>query len=216
VTRVLPRRIAGAALGGFAALAMLALTACEPNQPGAAAIVGDQRISETELQESVRAIVDIKKETGQQTGDIAALTREELAERIESILVGRAAATEGLTVSEGEVSDYISAARSDFGDEARFRVALANSNVAPDDLERYTEFFLLREKLANRLGGANDPSVAQKYNQLILGIGNEAGVQISPRYGSWNPAEGIGQPKDDLSRSGSAEPAPSAPAPAPQ
>ena len=212
MTRVVVRA-AGAAM---ACLAVLALTACDPSQPGAAAIVGDQRITETELQDSVRAIVDLKLEAGQKAGDVAALTREELAERIESLLVTRAAAAEGVAVTEGEVRSYVSGARSDFGDEKRFRAALANSNVAPDDLERYTEFFLLREKLANELGGANDPATAEKYNQLILRIGNEAGVQVSPRYGSWDAVKGIGGPPDDLSRSESGDQPPTEPAPNPQ
>jgi SurA N-terminal domain len=216
VTRVLPRRIAGAALAGLVGLAVPALTACEPDQPGSAAIVGDQRITEAELQGSVRAIIDLKREAGQQVSDTGALVRQVLARQVESILVAHAAAAEGIEVSEGEVSKSISQVRSGFADEAKFRAALADNNIAPADFERFAEFNLQVQKLADRLGGANDPATAQKYNQLLLSIGNEEGVQISPRYGSWDPAKGPGEPKDDLSQSGSLEPSSTEPAPAPR
>jgi SurA N-terminal domain len=214
VTRVaLARRWAAAAIAG---LAVLALPACDPDQPGSAAIVGGQRISETELQDTVQAIVDLKRETGQDAGDVAELTRGVLAGRVESMLVTHAAATEGLTISDGEVRNYISGARSEIGDEKKFRAALANSNIAPDDLDRYTAFFLLREKLATRLGAANDPATRTKYNELMLSTGNEVGVQISPRYGSWDPRQGLAGSPDDLSHPVSPSPAPTQLAPSPQ
>jgi hypothetical protein len=205
VIRLKSRSLIG---GAVACLAVLALTACDPQQAGAAAIVGGQRISENELQDSVRSLVDLKKETGQQAGDVAALTRQELTERVESLLVERAAAAEGVQVTDGEVRGYIAGARSDFGEEKQFRAALANANVAPADLDSYTRFFLLREKLAGKLGGANDPSTGEKYGQLILKTGNEVGVHINPRYGAWDPKKGVGGPPDDLSRAPTAEPAP--------
>jgi hypothetical protein len=216
VTWVLPRRIAGAALAGLVGLAVPALTACEPDQPGAAAIVGDQRISEADLQENVQAIVGIKKDAGQQPGDTAALVRQVLYRQIESMLVARAAAEEGIEVTDGEVSNYMSQTRSGFADEAKFQSALAENNIAPADFERFAEFNLQVQKLASRLGGLNDPATAQKYNQLLLRVGNEEGVQISPRYGSWDATKGPGQPKDDLSRSASAEPASTELPPPPQ
>jgi SurA-like N-terminal domain len=164
----------------------------------------------------VRAIIDLKKEAGQQVGDTGALLRQVLFRQVESILVAHAAAEEGVEVTEGEVSTSISQVRSGFADEAKFRAALADNNIAPADFERFAEFNLQVQKLANRLGGANDPATAQKYNQLLLRIGNEEGVQISPRYGSWDPAKGPTEPKSDLSQSGSAEPASTEPAPAPR
>ena len=77
---------------------------------------------------------------------------------------------------------------------------LARAGIAPDDLADYTRKFLLRDQIARQLAESGSSNVEEAYTQLVVETGNAMGVQIAPRYGSWDSQEGLGPRPDDLSK----------------
>jgi parvulin-like peptidyl-prolyl isomerase len=177
-------------------MAVLLLSACAADQPGAAAIVGDQRIAVSALQSSAEQVLALQERTGEPTSPAGQVLRTQLTEQVENIIVNEIAADLGITVSDGEVRNLIAETREQVGDQ--FDIQLARAGISPDDLEDYTRKFLLRDQIARQLaeeGGDVDAA----YQQLGVETGNAMGVEIAPRYGSWNAETGLEPIPNDLS-----------------
>lgn len=100
--------------------AALLLTGCGLAQPGAAAIVGDERIPTDELLAEVAEV-----EAGAETGDEAGLAGDLLLHRVELALIEHIAADRGVTAAQGEVNEQ--------RDEAEMQQTMAGQEM-PDSL----------------------------------------------------------------------------------
>ena len=163
-----PRRLALAA-----GAALLLLTGCGDNgeaRPGAAAVVGETTISTDQLQGLVdRGLADPMAE--QQLGaDRAAFQRQALARLINAEVLERAAANNGVTVTDGDVADQ----RADFETQAGGAEALeqqaAQSGIAAEDLDLFIRSIVLDQRLGDELTsnvGVSDADLQALYDQNI-------------------------------------------------
>jgi foldase protein PrsA len=147
VTRT-PRLLAAAT-----GLALLLLSGCGDGElrPGAAAIVGDERIATTELQELVERGLSDPQAAQQLGGDRQAYQRQALARLINRAVMEKAAEERGITVSEGDVDAQLESFAQQAGGRETLEQQAAQSGIAPQDLERFVRDIVLDQALGDAL-----------------------------------------------------------------
>ncbi len=172
-------------------LALTSLTSCRADQVGTAAIVDGHAISVDELQDETASYLEAVPR-----GNAGDAQQAILLQMIVARLVDKAADSAGVTVSAGEVAaqrdqalDSVRepAAAAKVSARAYLSRQLAESQTAavvpPDQLEEFIRTQLLASKL-----GENDPAAA---NEAITAAAEDADIEINPRYGRWDPHQGL-------------------------
>jgi foldase protein PrsA len=136
-----------------AGAALLLLSGCGDGevQAGAAAIVGDERITTDELRELVERGLSDPQAAQQLGGDRAGFQRQALSRLINAEVLERAAEQAGVEVTPGDVDEQIG----EFAEQAGSREALeqqaAQSGVAPADLRDFVRSIVLDRALGDEL-----------------------------------------------------------------
>ncbi|MEW2520297.1 SurA N-terminal domain-containing protein [Actinacidiphila alni] len=187
----------------IAAAALLAaspaLTACGsgPAHPGAAAVVGDQKITVSTLQHQVNQVRDAQAKSpqaAQLTSQSGKLSRQTLTMLVQSEVIDKAAADAGVTVSDAEVQQMHAQALQQFqGDEAQFEQAvLEQAQVAPSGIDDYFRTTLQVNKLEQSLGYQPGSDTATEALVAALAKTSKSlGVHVNPRYGTWNVKQAV-------------------------
>jgi parvulin-like peptidyl-prolyl isomerase len=139
------------AIGLALAFVGAAVAACGPVHAGAAATVGNDRVTTGQLTNLVqRTLAD---PTFAQNGgaDVSSLQREELTNLVQHKLLNLAAAQEHVSVSDGEVGSQLSAIQQQEGSKEKLEADAAQNGIAPDDLRDYFYYNLLEQKLAPKI-----------------------------------------------------------------
>jgi parvulin-like peptidyl-prolyl isomerase len=136
-----------------AGVAVLLLSGCGQGEvrPGAAALVGVERITSDTLQQVVdRGLSDPTAE--QQLGqDLAAFQRQALARLINRQLLEAAAEREGVTVTRGDVDEQLERFAEQAGGREVLEAQAAASGVSPQDLPRFLRDVVLEQSLGDAL-----------------------------------------------------------------
>ena len=175
-------------LAVVAAVALL-LTGC--SQVGAAATLGDTKITQATVQGSVdsilaeRAKVDVTQmqlETGE------ALNRSQLRFHLLSQLLRALGEELKIKVTKAEIDTRRASILEQVGGAASLPLALVSAGIAPEDLDTYIEAISLSEKISQALvaAGATQDQVGQEIQKLVVAKAKELGVTVNPRYGKWN------------------------------
>lgn len=185
-TACLRRRALGAA-AGLAAVGVL--TACGATaHPGAAAVVGDTRITTASLQSHVTAFRTALAQRSAGATEGYGLVRHTLQILVESQLVDQALAAKGLTVTRAEVQQAHAQAVAQTGSEAALEQAfLSQLGLAPSDMDTYFRMAVGEQKLLTANGVNPSSSQADSALQSILAAASKRfGVSVNPRYGNWD------------------------------
>jgi hypothetical protein len=203
--RVIPVTVLSAALGA------VVLGGCStPVKAGAAAVVGDERVSASSIEATATSVREqaAEEELGELDG--ATLNRITVERAIRSLLTAELAEREGVSVSEGEVDDYLAEIEA-AGQSEQLNIDALNNGVPSSELRGEVNDFLLRQKVGEELVEGTGPEVEQErgvaVSDAIVALAEEIRVSVSPRYGTWD-AETISiLPGDnDLSRLPSGSP----------
>ncbi|MEV7958189.1 SurA N-terminal domain-containing protein [Streptomyces sp. NPDC088141] len=168
------------------------LTACGSQaHPGAAALVGGDRIEVSTLQGQVAAVREAQrdsKDASQLIDKSGQLSRAKLHGMIFDRVLDRAARDAGVTVSRNEIQQMRSAAAAQSGGEAQLRTAmLQQSWVAPDQIDAVLREQVQLTKLAQALGADLQQPTGQKAVGDALSKASKAlKVDVNPRYGAWD------------------------------
>ncbi|KOV98868.1 SurA N-terminal domain-containing protein [Streptomyces sp. NRRL B-3648] len=185
------RRTALVLTAAIAAAAPL-LTACGNDaHPGAAAVVGGQRITVAQLESRVdevrkaqRAAVPDETQYQQVVSSTSGLTRDTLHNMVLDRVLHRAAQDRGITVTRSEIQrmrgDLERQAGGGKGLEAAW---LQKYGIAPARLDDNLRLQLEAQKLASRLG--TDTSQPAFWKALSK-ASEELHVDLNPRYGAWD------------------------------
>jgi outer membrane murein-binding lipoprotein Lpp len=188
----LHRRRRTALLLSAAIAAAPLLTACGNDaRPGAAAVVGDQRITVAQLENRVdevraaqRAAVADEAQYAQAIAKTGSLTRDTLHGMVLDKVLHQAARDAGITVSRKEVQEMRSGLEQQVGGAKALEMAwLQQYSVAPDRLDENLRLQLEAQKLAAKLG--TDTSRPEFWKALSE-TSEKLGVDLNPRYGSWD------------------------------
>ncbi|MFE0516139.1 SurA N-terminal domain-containing protein [Streptomyces sp. NPDC058964] len=168
------------------------LTACGNDaHPGAAAVVGDQRITVAQLETRVnevrraqRAAVPDETQYEQVVASTSSLTRDTLHNMVLDRVLHRAAQDQGITVTRKEIQEMRTGLVQQAGSSAALETAwLQKYGVAPERLDENLRLQVEARKLAQKLG--TDTSQPAFWKALSTASG-ELHVDLNPRYGSWD------------------------------
>ena len=169
-----------------AAVSLLALTACNPMEPGAAAIVGPTRISEQQLADEVEAILQAQGQPTDQAD--AGLTSAVLGRLVVIELVRQAAAKAGVSITQGDIDTTIDAYVKETGGQQQVEQLFVQQNIAPSQITSIIVLNLQAQALGRVLLPNGDPQAQGAQLRSTLGAFSvEQGTTISPRYGTWEP-----------------------------
>ena len=121
------------------------------SSPGAAAIVGKHRISTDTLQSTVDAALKDPQALAKLGADRAGFVRDELGRLINNDVIAAAAAAHGVTVSDSEVDTQISQFAQQAGGQAQLEQSAAQNGVPRSALRSFIRFYVLQQKLADKL-----------------------------------------------------------------
>ncbi len=183
-----------------AAVTALALAGCGGlGEAGSAATVGDVQISTERLADEVASV---QEQRGLPAGSAdAALTLSVLQRLIITELVDQAAAAQGVTVTQGEIDSATVGLEAQLGGPEALQAAYLDTDVPAASITRQVELSVQVQKLGATLVPDADPSGQQQaLVQYVTGFGIQQGIQVSPRFGTWEPGTlTIGPVPSDLS-----------------
>ncbi|RMB84587.1 SurA N-terminal domain-containing protein [Streptomyces shenzhenensis] len=186
------RRRTALVLSAAIAAAAPLLTACGSDaHPGAAAVVGGQRITVAQLEGRVnevrraqQAAVPDESQYQQVLASTSSLTRDTLHNMVLDRVLHRAARDEGVTVSRKELQLMRTSLEQQAGGAKALETAwLQRYGVAPQRLDDNLQVQLEAQKLAQKLG--TDTSTPAFWKVLST-ASTELRVDLNPRYGSWD------------------------------
>ena len=168
----------------LAATALL-LGACGSGAPGAAAVVGPERISERELAD---AVGEVLRAGGRPENTANAdLTRTILDRMVKVALVDQAATRAGVVVTQGEIDRVTADYEQQAGGPEQFTGLLLGQGIAPSQADTAVKLNIQAQKLAEAVSPGADPQSAGI--ELVNALGQYSlmvGTEISPRYGTWD------------------------------
>ncbi|MFJ1732153.1 SurA N-terminal domain-containing protein [Streptomyces sp. NPDC088254] len=168
------------------------LTACgNEAHPGAAAVVGGQRITVSQLEERVdevraaqRAAVPDDARYAQVVARTGTLARDTLHGMILDQVLHRAAADAGVTVSRKEVQAMRAGLEQQAGGAKGLETTwLQQYGIPPQRLDDNLRLQLEAQKLAARLGADTSQPAFWK---TLSKASQDLGVDLNPRYGDWD------------------------------
>ena len=172
-----------------AVAATLVLTGC--SQVGAAATVGDTKITQATVQGSIDSILAerAKVDTTQmqlETGE--SLNRGQLRFHLLSQLLREVGKELKLEVSKAEIDTRRASILDQVGGAASLPTALVNAGIAPADLDTYIEAISFSDKIGQKLvaAGVSQDQVGTELQKLVVAKAKELGVTVNPRYGKWD------------------------------
>jgi hypothetical protein len=172
---------------------MLLLTGC--SQVGAAATLGDTKITQATVQGSIDAILAerTKVDTSQmqlETGE--ALNRSQVRFHLLSALLRAVGEELKISVTKAEIDTRRASIVTQVGGEDSLPTALVNAGIAPNDLDAYIEAISFSDKIGQTLvaSGLTEDQVGTEMQKLIVAKAKELKVTVNPRYGKWDAENG--------------------------
>ncbi|SNX61737.1 SurA-like protein [Streptomyces sp. TLI_55] len=168
------------------------LTACGSDaHPGAAAVVGGQRITVAQLETRVNEVRDAQRaavtddaQYAQAIAKTGTLTRDTLHGMVLDRVLHRAAEDAGITVTRKEIQTMRAGLEQQAGGAKGLETAwLQQYGIAPERLDDNLRLQLEAQKLAAALG--TDTSQPAFWAALSK-ASKELGVDLNPRYGTWD------------------------------
>jgi hypothetical protein len=186
-------------LGATALVGSLALAACGTARLGAAAIIGNQRISSTTLSAEVsdlNAAYQADKKGVQLQFPASEMPQEVLSWLVKFRLGNRLAQREGITVTPTDVAHELTMITDQLrqsGETATLaEVAVANG-LPPDQLNALGQYQAIQTKVLDRLDGGKTPAstagqqaLGNQLDRSLCLAAKSLDIQINPQYGVLN------------------------------
>ena len=190
------RRLALAA--ATAAVAVLAVSGCGSSPAGAAATLGDTRISDATLTAQVQEVLEAKGQPADSPD--ASLVQQTLGRMITIELLDTLAAREGVEVTQGQIDEEYANYSAQVGGDDALQELFLQENVAPSQLESIIRLQIQAQLLGIALapeGSAEEQGTAVFEAAALLS--EELDTTIAPRFGTWDPATlSLGPTPEDL------------------
>ncbi|MEW1698495.1 SurA N-terminal domain-containing protein [Streptomyces sp. NPDC093249] len=170
------------------------LTACGSDaHPGAAAVVGGERIDVSSLQaqvDDVRAAQQGSPQAAQLVQATGDLPRRKLNVMIFDRVVDRVARDNGVGATRAELQETRTAFVRQSGGEDRLATALLQEQgVAPDQIDAVVRRNVLMNKIAAKLGVTDSPEGQQKLTDVFSAASKALAIDVNPRYGRWDDTQ---------------------------
>lgn len=171
----------------------LFLTGC--SQSNEAASIGDFKITQTELQGSIDAVMAerAKVDSSQmklETGDV--LNRGQLRFKILMHTFDEIAKELKIDVTTSQIETKRATITQSIGGATELPKNLVNAAIAQQDFDAYLRAIVISEQVSSALSasGVADADVASKVSELLSAKAKQLGVKVNPRYGVWDNTAG--------------------------
>ena len=170
--------------------AALLLTGC--SQVGAAATIGDTKITQEVVQTSIdsihaeRAKIDISQ-MELQTG--ADLNLSQLRFQVLTVLIREVGKDFKVEASKAEIDTRRNGILEQVGGEAGLPKALVGAGIAPANLDLYLEAVIVSGKISDAIvaSGVTEDLLGGEITRLVAAKAAQLKVEVNPRYGKWDP-----------------------------
>ncbi|PCG85518.1 hypothetical protein CIB93_13250 [Streptomyces sp. WZ.A104] len=168
------------------------LSACgNQAHPGAAAVVGGERIEVSAVQAQaadVRSAQESSPQAVQLVNKSGQLNRAKLHGLIFSRILDRAAEDAGVTVTRKEIQEMRLANRAQYGGEEQLRAMMLQQRwVAPDQIDADMRQEVQLPKLAEALGAdLGTPAGQQVVGEALTKASKALDIDVNPRFGTWD------------------------------
>ncbi len=173
------------------AVASVALSACGPLQAGAAAIVGKERITSSDLDADVREYrkdLAANKMSEEQLGLTFSVPQMILLNVANARQYAEFGRQKGVPVTNGEIDAIVTAQ----GGQARLNQTLLASGIPLSEGRAAIRALIIRQKLMAQMGAGSDQ---QSQQAALLRVTQQAEavvpVRFSPRYGKFEAQQGF-------------------------
>lgn len=180
------------------AIAGLALAACG-GQPGAAAIVGPDRISEDQLATQVEEVYTAQ---GQSVDAVNPdVTTSVLTTMIQIALVDQVARELGVDVTQGALDRRITEYVEQSEGTEQFQQLMLQGGIAPSQIESVVRMSMQVESIGAKLIPDGPPDVQRgAATDAVVAWAAQSNIEVSARYGEWTAtALQVGPLASDLS-----------------
>ena len=170
--------------------AALLLTGC--SQVGAAATVGDAKITQAVVQGSIDSIlvergkIDISQ-MELQTG--ADLNLSQLRFQVLTVLIREVGKDFKVEASKAEIDTRRAAIVEQVGGEAELPKALVGAGIAPQNFDLYLEAVIVSGKISDAIvaTGVTQEALGGEITKIVAAKAAQLKVDVNPRYGKWDP-----------------------------
>lgn len=176
-------------------VAGLALAGCGPTLSGSAAVVGEQRLTDSQLAQT----------TSELTGalgipDSAQVTQAVLSRWMVDQLVTQLADNQQVSVTKGEIDAVIADEVKNAGSREQLEQAALQSGVLPSMIPDAIRTTLLIDALSKKVANPQDPSGQTALVAEVQKFSETLDPRVSPRYGTWDAQQlTVSALPDDLS-----------------
>ena len=171
------------------AIAVMALAGCSPTQAGAAATIGNARITTQQLDVKVNDLHKALKGAEPQGAKPAKTVSYVLQTMITNALVAAAAVNNKVTVKPTDVAASRAALEQQNGGAAGLNKLAANQGIAPSQIDSilYSNAAVagLGKKLLPNGSQAEQQAAVKTY---LSKLSKDLNTTVSPRYGVWDDA----------------------------
>lgn len=176
-------------------VAGFALAGCGQNLAGSAAVVGEQRLTDSQLADAATTLTQRLGIPGSPQVSQALISRWVVAE-----LVDELAARRGVDVTKGEVDAAIAEEEERAGGPEALEQGALQSGVLPEQIPDVVRTSLLVEAISKTTITGEDPSGQSGLLVQVQQLSDEVQPQVSPRFGTWDAQQlSVGSLPDDLS-----------------
>ena len=169
--------------------AALLLTGC--SQVGAAATVGDTKITQAVVQGSIDSIlaergkIDISQ-MELQTG--AELNLSQLRFQVLTVLIREVGKDFKVAASKAEIDTRRAAIVEQVGGESGLPKALVGAGIAPQNLDLYLEAVIVSGKISDAIlaTGVTEDLLGGEITRIVAAKAAQLKVDVNPRYGKWD------------------------------
>jgi hypothetical protein len=170
--------------------AALLLTGC--SQVGAAATIGDTKITQAVVQGSIDSIlaergkIDISQ-MELQTG--ADLNLSQLRFQVLTVLIREVGKDFKIEASKAEIDTRRAGIVEQVGGEAELPKALVGAGIAPQNLDLYLEAVIVSGKISDAIvaTGVTQEALGGEITKIVAAKAAQLKVDVNPRYGKWDP-----------------------------
>lgn len=185
------RRRTALSVSAAAIVAAPLLTACGSEaHPGAAAVVGGERITVAQLQarvKSVRTAQEGSPQAAQLVQNTGQLSLSTLNSMIFDRVLARSARDAGVEASRGDVQKWRDSAEQRAGGAERLKAMWLQQAIAPSEIDGVVRNQILMDGIAKKLGvDRAQPQGQQKLAQMLAKTSRELGIDVNPRFGKWD------------------------------
>lgn len=178
----------------------VAIAGCGPALSGSAAVVGEERLTDSALSETTTQLTQkLGIPESAQVSQVV-LSRWVVAELIDELAVRR-----GVEVTKGAVDQSISEETERAGGREALEQSALQAGVVPEMIPEVVRTTLLIDQLSKISVTGDDPTGQTGLLVQVQQLSEELQPQVSPRFGTWDAEQlTVGALPDDLSTSADA------------